>query len=265
MATTVQHDILAVLEASAVPLKALDIARKMCPPRTRKDINQVIYSMKEIERFNPDQNPPLWKIMQSSPAAVVSPTLIHLASSIHPPSEQVPLASAQSAGKALAMSSQHIVHTKHEDGTMIFSPIASKGMEGTMSSASLSTTLIRKSDGTLHHTSNECLAHKSTSQLGDCMTTAISKSGFPNKRMKVSASFNPVALEGDHVTHKSKLVTPNPLVQEVSDLPQEKYLAPPEVDRLPQQLLFGIQEVGNVTHEVEHLVGDMSSKKVDQD
>ena len=258
MATTVQQDILAVLEASAVPLKALDIARKMRPPRTKKDINQVIYYMKEVKRFNPDQNLPLWKIMQSSPAAVVSPTLIHLASSIHPPSEQVPLASSQSAGKALAMSA-NFSHTKHEDGTMIFSPIAPKGTEGTMSASSLSTTPIRKSDEILYPTSNEYLAHESTNQLGVCTTTAINESGFSNKWI------NPVALEGDHVTHKSKLVTPNPLVQEVSDLPQEKYLAPPEVDRLPQQLQFGIQEVGNVTHEVEHLVGDMSSMKVDQD
>lgn len=58
---SLEEKILDVLRASDRPMKALDIARAI-PGCEKRDVNRVIYNMREVERSNPRINPPLWQL-----------------------------------------------------------------------------------------------------------------------------------------------------------------------------------------------------------
>ncbi len=62
MSASIEEKIVTALRGSPSPLKALDIARKI--KVTKKEVNQVIYGMGEVERANPEINPPLWRVRQ---------------------------------------------------------------------------------------------------------------------------------------------------------------------------------------------------------
>ena len=95
-----QENILQVLRASLVPLKALDIARKIGHGVDRKAVNQVLYKMKgvHVEISNPGQNPPLWKISTPSSAQQEVPG-ISSSPPVSPPSAQGGVASGETLFK----------------------------------------------------------------------------------------------------------------------------------------------------------------------
>ena len=93
-----QENILQVLRASPVPLRALDIARKIGPSVDKKTVNQVLYKMKGVEISNPGQNPPLWKISTPSSAQQEVPGILS-SPPVSPPSAQGGVASGETLFK----------------------------------------------------------------------------------------------------------------------------------------------------------------------
>ena len=69
---SLEEKIVNVLGASDRPMKALDIARAI-PGYEKKDVNRVIYHMREVERSNPGVNPPLWRLYTGTVPIAATP------------------------------------------------------------------------------------------------------------------------------------------------------------------------------------------------
>ena len=69
---SLEEKIVNVLGASDRPMKALDIARAI-PGYEKKDVNRVIYNMREVERSNPGANPPLWRLYTGTVPTAATP------------------------------------------------------------------------------------------------------------------------------------------------------------------------------------------------
>ena len=69
---SLEENIVNVLGASDRPMKALDIARAI-PGYEKKDVNRVIYNMREVERSNPGINPPLWQLYTGAVPTAATP------------------------------------------------------------------------------------------------------------------------------------------------------------------------------------------------
>lgn len=69
---TIEEKIVDALKQAGRPMKALDIARAIPGGYEKRDVNRVIHKMKEVERDNPGENPPLWRLctgLSSTPPA----------------------------------------------------------------------------------------------------------------------------------------------------------------------------------------------------
>lgn len=83
--TTIQDKILDVLRAADRPMKALEIARKISGDCEKRDVNRVIHRMREVERSNPGQNPPLWQLYTGAASSTTPQSQSRLTSSARDP------------------------------------------------------------------------------------------------------------------------------------------------------------------------------------
>ena len=126
----IRNSIIRVLSES-VPLKALDIFKKISGSTTKKDVNRVLYSMerRELERSNPGQNPPLWMLVQSSPERgsrrLSSPGSVggFPPPSSGSPSPRLPPATRAASNGGSNISPEVYSKTEHGDGAITFAPI----------------------------------------------------------------------------------------------------------------------------------------------
>ena len=80
---SLEEKIVNVLGASDRPMKALDIARAI-PGYEKKDVNRVIYHMREVERSNPGANPPLWRLYTGTVPTAATPMTPQARSQLQP-------------------------------------------------------------------------------------------------------------------------------------------------------------------------------------
>ena len=85
METTIQEKIVDVLRVADRPLKALDIARAIRGGCEKRDVNRVIHHMREVERTNPGQTPPLWQLYTGAASSTTPQSRSTVTSSAHDP------------------------------------------------------------------------------------------------------------------------------------------------------------------------------------
>ena len=69
---TIQEKIVNALREAGRPLKALDIGRAI--GFSKKEVNQVIREIREVERANPGENPPLWRLFTDTASSTTPQT-----------------------------------------------------------------------------------------------------------------------------------------------------------------------------------------------
>jgi len=122
-----EDSIVSVLRESPNPLKALNIARKISPHCTRKDVNRVLTNVLEnrkAEKANPGQNPPLWRLIQSPSNTGASPSPGALGGFTPSPSSATTTRRA-STGIDSSGGGEIYSKTVGDDGTIEFKPVHS--------------------------------------------------------------------------------------------------------------------------------------------
>lgn len=268
---TVQQGILRVLETSQRPMKALDIAKGI--PCTKKEINQLIYQMREVERINPGQNPPLWRILQSPQTSGGSSGVpggySPFTTSPVVPVPQSPSTQVQSAGVASTASSSSLYSkTTDERGAFHFTPVTPPISTSSLHVSSPSTTPVQESDGSL-----------SREPLSECTTAGVSETGFADANLHPQSTNDITAVAAcvsstpttEQGKRKSKLkvklaalFTGNHMAPEVDHVTQEKAHVTQENEHVLQKENHEPPVVDHVTQEMDrHLADEFSTMNMD--
>ena len=221
---SLEEKIVNVLRASDRPMKALDIARAI-PGCKKKDVNQVIYRMREVEVSNPGANPPLWRLYTGTVPTAATPMTPQARSQLQP---QQPTANTTTTTQAtLGVSSSGAVgqgawenvpiSDNHQGSAASLTDAMSKISIGDVTSATwdgkLLTTLEKTEDGgvMIRPIPREAIINRGT---GDHSRedSAQGESLFPpvqetcsNEEIQTTSSLpkiNPINLSGDHETTK---------------------------------------------------------------